>query len=245
MRPETAAAHLAATRLFGELEPAALSGLAERAVERSYKKGQLLVYQGDSGDSVFVLVEGLVKVMVTSEEGEEMVLVTLRPTDTFGELSLVDGGPRSASAEAVEPTRVLIITRPILLELLAEHPSLTDALLRSLGALARRLTEQAADLVFLDIHGRMAKLLLTLAEERGKESAEGIVLDLNLTQADLAAMVGGSRQSVNQTLRSFESPRLPGHRGTHHQIEETSRAPPPGGDVGWLVKPFLRRAVGN
>jgi CRP-like cAMP-binding protein len=105
----------------------------------------------------------------------------------------------------VEPTRVLIITRPILLELLAAHPSLTDALLRSLGALARRLTEQAADLVFLDIHGRMAKLLLTLAEERGKDSGDGIVLDLNLTQADLAAMVGGSRQSVNQTLRSFES----------------------------------------
>jgi CRP/FNR family transcriptional regulator, cyclic AMP receptor protein len=205
MNPETFASHLAATRLFGELDPAALSSLAERAVERSYKKGQLLVYQGDSGDSVFVIVEGLVKVMVTSEEGEEMVLVTLRPSDTFGELSLVDGGPRSASAEAVEATRVLIITRAILLELLEKHPSLTDSLLRSLGSLARRLTEQAADLVFLDIHGRMAKLLASMADQRGKQTEEGIVLDLNLTQADLAAMVGGSRQSVNQTLRSFES----------------------------------------
>jgi CRP/FNR family cyclic AMP-dependent transcriptional regulator len=205
VKEETVAAHLAATRLFGELDPAALSSLAERAVERSYKKGQLLVYQGDSGDSLFVMVEGLVKVMVTSEEGEEMVLVTLRPSDTFGELSLVDGGPRSASAEAVEPTRVLIITRAILLELLGEHPSLTDSLLRSLGSLARRLTEQAADLVFLDIHGRMAKLLLSMADQRGKQTEGGVVLDLNLTQADLAAMVGGSRQSVNQTLRSFES----------------------------------------
>jgi CRP/FNR family transcriptional regulator, cyclic AMP receptor protein len=202
---DVVASHLAATRLFGHLDTDALTSLAERAVERSYKKGQLLVYQGDTGDSVFVVVEGLVKVMVTSEEGEEMVLVTLRPSDTFGELSLVDGGPRSASAEAVEPTRVLIITRPILLELLEKHPSLTDSLLRSLGSLARRLTEQAADLVFLDIHGRMAKLLLTMAEDRGKETADGIALDLNLTQADLAAMVGGSRQSVNQTLRSFES----------------------------------------
>jgi CRP/FNR family cyclic AMP-dependent transcriptional regulator len=205
MRLEEVAAHLSATRLFGDLDAAALKGLAERAVERSYKKGQLLVYQGDAGDSVFVVVEGLVKVMVTSEEGEEMVLVTLRPFDTFGELSLVDGGPRSASAEAAEPTRVLVITRPVLLELLEEHPSLMDALLRSLGSLVRRLTEQAADLVFLDIHGRMAKLLLTLATERGEETSDGILLDLNLTQADLAAMVGGSRQSVNQTLRSFES----------------------------------------
>ncbi|MEA2485308.1 MAG: family transcriptional regulator, cyclic receptor protein [Actinomycetota bacterium] len=205
MKVETIATHLAATRLFGELDPAALSSLAERAVERTYKKGQLLVYQGDSGDSLFVIIEGLVKVMVTSEEGEEMVLVTLRPSDTFGELSLVDGGPRSASAEAVEPTRVLIITRAILLELLGDHPSLTDSLLRSLGSLARRLTEQAADLVFLDIHGRMAKLLLSMADQRGKQTESGVVLDLNLTQADLAAMVGGSRQSVNQTLRSFES----------------------------------------
>ena len=205
MKPETVASHLGGTRLFGELDPAALASLAERAVERSYKKGQLLVYQGDSGDSVFVIVEGLVKVMVTSEEGEEMVLVTLRPNDTFGELSLVDGGPRSASAEAIEPTRVLIITRPILLELLGQHPSLTDTLLRELGSLARRLTEQAADLVFLDIHGRMAKLLLTMADDRGEQAGDTIVLDLNLTQADLAAMVGGSRQSVNQTLRSFES----------------------------------------
>ena len=174
-------------------------------MERSYKKGQLLVYEGDAGDSVFVVIQGLVKVMVSSEEGEEMVLVTLRPFDTFGELSLVDGGPRSASAEAVEATRVLVITRSILLELLEQHPTLTDALLRSLGSLVRRLTEQTADLVFLDIHGRMAKLLLTLAAERGEETADGILLDLNLTQADLAAMVGGSRQSVNQTLRSFES----------------------------------------
>jgi CRP-like cAMP-binding protein len=205
VKPGEASSLLARTRLFGGLDPAALSSLGERAIERTYKKGQLLVYQGDPGDSVFVVESGLIKVMVTSEEGEEMVLVTLRPYDTLGELSLVDGGPRSASAEALEPTRVLVITRAVLLELLERHPSLMDALLRSLGSLVRRLTEQAADLVFLDIHERMAKLLLTLADERGEKAGAEILLDLNLTQADLAAMVGGSRQSVNQTLRSFES----------------------------------------
>ena len=205
MRTEEATSLLASTRLFGGLDAAALSSLAERAVERSYKKGQLLVYEGDPGDSVFVVASGLIKVMVTSEEGEEMVLVTLRPADTFGELSLVDGGPRSASAEALERAEVLVITRPVLLELLKQHPSLTEALLRSLGGLVRRLTEQAADLVFLDIHGRMAKLLLTMAQQRDAGPEADVVLDLNLTQADLAAMVGGSRQSVNQTLRSFES----------------------------------------
>jgi CRP/FNR family cyclic AMP-dependent transcriptional regulator len=205
LNTEEAAVLLSATRLFGELEREALLGLAARAVQRVYKKGQLIVYQGEPGDSVFVVVEGLVKVMVGSEGGEEMVLVTLRPRDTFGELSLVDGGPRSASAEAIETTKVLVITRSVLLEMLGEYPSLTDALLRSLGFLVRRLTEQAADLVFLDIHGRLAKLLLALAEERGEHTGDGIVLDLQMTQTDLAAMVGGSRQSVNQTLHSFES----------------------------------------
>jgi CRP/FNR family transcriptional regulator, cyclic AMP receptor protein len=205
MTPHEVAGVLGASRLFSGLDPDALDSLAARTVERTYKKGQLLFYEGDPGDSVFVVESGLVKVMVTSEEGEEMVLVTLRPPDTFGELSLVDGGSRSASAEALESTRVLVITRSVLLSLLESHPSVTDALLRSLGSLVRRLTEQAADLVFLDIHGRMAKLLLTLAEERGNHDGGEILLDLNLTQADLAAMVGGSRQSVNQTLHSFES----------------------------------------
>ncbi len=205
MNTEEAASLLSATRLFGDLERDALLGLAARAVDRLYRKGQLIVYQGEPGDSVFVVVEGLVKVVVSSEEGEEMVLVTLRPPDTFGELSLVDGGPRSASAEAIEATRVLVITRSVLLEMLEQSPSLTEALLRSLGFLVRRLTEQAADLVFLDIHGRLAKLLLALAEERGERTEDGIMLDLHLTQTDLAAMVGGSRQSVNQTLHSFES----------------------------------------
>ncbi|MDP9225523.1 MAG: Crp/Fnr family transcriptional regulator [Actinomycetota bacterium] len=205
MNTEEAASLLSATRLFGNLERDALLGLAARAVDRLYRRGQLIIYQGEPGDSVFVIVEGLVKVVVSSEEGEEMVLVTLRPPDTFGELSLVDGGPRSASAEAIQPTRVLVITRSVLLEMLEQSPSLTEALLRSLGFLVRRLTEQAADLVFLDIHGRLAKLLLALAEERGEHTAHGIVLDLHLTQTDLAAMVGGSRQSVNQTLHSFES----------------------------------------
>jgi CRP-like cAMP-binding protein len=85
-----------------------------------------------------------------------------------------------------------------------EHPSLSDALLRSLGGIVRRLTEQASDLVFLDLHGRVAKILLALAEERGERHGDEMHLDLHMTQSDLAGMVGGSRQSVNQILRNFE-----------------------------------------
>jgi CRP/FNR family cyclic AMP-dependent transcriptional regulator len=202
MKLQRSASILGATELFAELDIEILNRVGERALERRFRRGQLIFGEGDPGDSLFVVVDGLVKVFVTSDEGEEMVLITLRTGDTFGELALIDGRARSASAQAVEPTVALVVTRDVLLELMREHPALSESLLGSLGALVRRLTEQAADLVFLDLHGRVAKLLVHFAAERGRE--EEAVLDLHLTQSDLAAMVGGSRQSVNQILRAFE-----------------------------------------
>lgn len=144
------------------------------------------------------------KVYRTSSDGDEMLLVTLGPSSVFGGLPMVDGGLRSASAAALEATTVLTVTRSALLEALRGSPELADSLLGSLGSVVRRLTDQAADLVFLALHGRVAKLLLSLAEERGTSEADGRTLDLHLTQSDLANMVGGSRQSVNQVLNSFE-----------------------------------------
>ena len=204
MDVDQAAKLLAGTEIFGELDEAALKKLGERANQRSYDKGQLIFHQGDLAGSLFVMKEGLVKVFVTSEAGDEMVFVTLRPPDTFGELALLDGRERSASAEAVEPTTVIELDRAMFLELLDTTPHMTESLLQSMGRVLRRLSEQASDLVFLDLHGRVAKLLVTMADERGVEHDEGLVLDLQLTQSDLARMVGGSRQSVNQILRSFE-----------------------------------------
>jgi CRP/FNR family cyclic AMP-dependent transcriptional regulator len=203
VRTDAAVELLRRTRLFTGLDEPTLRVLAERSVERSFRRHSRLFFQGDPGDGLFVVASGLVKVVVTSEEGEEMVLVTLGPGEALGELAVVDGGPRSASAEALEPTSALLITRPVLLELAARDPTLTEALLRALGGLLRRLTEQASDLVFLDLPGRMAKLLAGLAAERGSATPEGIELDANLTQTDLAGMVGASRQSVNQILQGF------------------------------------------
>jgi CRP/FNR family cyclic AMP-dependent transcriptional regulator len=202
MRLERASSVLGAAELFANLEPEILKVLGERALERRFRRGQLIFGEGDPGDSLFVVVEGLVKVYVTSDEGEEMVLITLRAGDTFGELALIDGQPRSASAQALEETTTLMVTREVVLELMRAHPTLAESLLASLGALVRRLTEQAADLVFLDLHGRVAKLLVHFAAEQGQEGEA--ILDLHLTQSDLAAMVGGSRQSVNQILGAFE-----------------------------------------
>lgn len=204
MNVDHAAKLLAETQIFEDLDDASLRKLGERATQRTYDKGQLIFHQGDIAGSLFVMREGLVKVFVTSEAGDEMVFVTLRPPDTFGELALLDGLERSASAEAVEPTTVVELDRSTFLELLTSNPHMTEALLQSMGRVLRRLTEQASDLVFLDLHGRVAKLLLNIADRRGVALTTGQELDLQLTQSDLARMVGGSRQSVNQILRSFE-----------------------------------------
>lgn len=195
---------LSRTELFGSLPGDALDHVARLTVPRRYERGRFVFLQGQAGDALYVVAEGLVKVFVVSEEGDEMVLTTLRPPEVFGELSLIDGGPRSAGAQATEDTTLLHVGRDAMLELLREHPALCDRLLAYLGGMIRRLTDQAADLVFLDLNGRVAKLLVALAAERGEREGDAVVLDLRLTQSDLAAMVGGSRQSVNQILRSFE-----------------------------------------
>lgn len=204
MRAEKATKALKETRLFRDISDDALEKLAQRVTIRTYRKGQLVCYEGDPASSLFVLLDGLVKVFVTSDEGESMLLVTLRPPDVFGELALIDSQPRSASAEALKDTQLLELGRQPFLEVLHSDPASVDGLLVTLGGLIRRLTEQASDLVFLDLHGRVAKLLLSVAEERGVQVDEELELDLDLTQGELASMVGGSRQSVNQVLKFFE-----------------------------------------
>lgn len=191
---------LAGTELFGGLAPGALDRLAAGSSRRTYRRGQYLCYQGDPGDCLFVIASGLVKVVLSNEQGDEIVLATLGPQESLGELAVLDGAPRSASVVAAEPTSVVMLTRVALLEAIGTHPAVLDALLRSLGGLIRRLTEQAGDLVFLDLGGRVAKLLLRLAEAHGT-GPDDVVLDLRLSQSDLAAMVGASRPAVNRALQ--------------------------------------------
>lgn len=195
---------LAGTGLFSSLPQKDLVSVAGSCAQRTYCKGQYLCHQGDQGDCLFVVAAGRVKVTITSERGDEMVLATLGKHEVIGELATLDGGPRSASVVTVVPTTVLTLSRPVLLRLMSTHPAVLNALLVSLGAMVRRLTEQAGDLVFLDLGARIAKLLLRLAEENGTPGHR-VVLDLGLTQSDLANMVGGSRPAVNRVLHMLSS----------------------------------------
>lgn len=190
------AAVLASTAVFSALDPQALDRLAAAAVVRRYRRGEYLFHVGDPGDSLLVVAEGLVKVTISSPDGSDVVLAAMGPGESLGELAVLDGAPRSASVVAAEATTVFVLGRRELLGTMAAHPAVLDAVLVNLGALVRRLTETTADLVFLDLGGRLAKTLLRLA---GTQQA----IDAGLTQSDIAAMVGGSRPAVNKALQTL------------------------------------------
>ena len=195
------AALLASTQLFAGVDADTLRRVADSCTSRTFGRGQYLWYEGDEGERLVVVASGLLKVVVTSDRGDEIVLSTAGPGHTLGELALLDGGPRSASVVAVEQTSVLLLGRATVLDLMSHHPTVLDAVLRSLGALVRRLTEQTGDLVFLDLGGRLAKVLLRLAADRPAGRDGRVVLDRALSQSDLAAMVGATRPAVNRVLQ--------------------------------------------
>jgi CRP-like cAMP-binding protein len=191
---------LTGVEMFASLEPEVRQRVIATAVPRTYRRGQLLFVENDPGDSLIILRRGAVAVFRTAPTGERAVLAVVRPPDTIGEVSLLDGSARSLSAEAIEDCSALALSRAAFLELVHANPRILDAVMRSLGVLIRRLTEQTADHVFLDLPGRVAKTLVRLA---GDNQAPMVTIELN--QSQLAEMAGGSRQSVNQAIGSFAS----------------------------------------
>jgi CRP/FNR family cyclic AMP-dependent transcriptional regulator len=190
--------------LFSGLGPEPLRAIAQTLRRRRFRRGEVLFHEGDPGDSLFIVASGAVKVVVPSEEGGEAILATLQRGDFLGELALLDGAPRSASAIALEATETLALPRERFNALVASEPVIRDALLSSLAGELRRLTAHVAELHFLDLTGRLAARLARLAEEHGTREADGSIrLDAPLTQSDLAAMIGATRQSVNKLLGEF------------------------------------------
>jgi CRP/FNR family cyclic AMP-dependent transcriptional regulator len=200
--PRQIAALLAKTDLFGVLEQAVLEQLAIRTRVRTVDRGQTIFVQDEPGDRMFVLAEGAIKLVVRSAQGEVVELARRWPPAAFGEVALLDGGPRSASAEAVERSTLVVVTRDDLIRLLRSDSHVVDAMLKALGAMVRHADRLVTDLVFLDLPGRVARRLLELAA--AQEGGSQGLRTRRLTQTELANMVGGSRQSVNLALHTLE-----------------------------------------
>lgn len=188
---------LARVELLSSLELPILDRLTAGVRDRSWQPGELIVQQGAPGESLIVLLEGAATVYRETSDGSRAALAHLQAPTTLGEVTLFDGAPRTASVEAVQRCSGLELLREDLLALVQGDPEFLDALLQSLGRLVRRLSEQAADQLLLDLPGRIAKALVALTPS---PPAPPVV---TLSQARIAELAGGSRQSLNQVLRRF------------------------------------------
>ena len=195
-----AIARLRVCPLFAACPDEVLGELSRSIRPRRFGRNEVLFIQGDPGDALHIINTGSVKIFLPSAEGEEAIIATLRAGDFFGELALLDGEPRSASATAIEATETLTLPRVAFRELLDRHPSLRDAVFASITGQLRRLTRHVEELHFLDLAGRLAARLARLARESAPMQSGPISLDWPYTQTDLAAMIGGTRQSVNRLL---------------------------------------------
>jgi CRP-like cAMP-binding protein len=189
--------------LFAHVDDARLDALARSLRRRRFRRNEVIFHQGDLGDSLQILASGAVKIILPSAEGEEAIIATLRPGDFFGELALLDGAPRSATATASEASETLSLPREAFLLMLGQDPQLTLALLSGLATELRRLTGHVGELHFLDLAGRLATRLVRLAREDDPQATGRVELDWPYTQSDLAAMIGATRQSVNKLLSTL------------------------------------------
>jgi len=189
--------------LFRELDDEAASALRATMVEVRLGRGDVLFREGDTGDRVYVVIEGKVKLGRTSSDGRENLLAILGPGQMFGELSLFDPGPRSATVTAVTDTELLSLANEDMLTWLTGRPEVARGLLLQLGQRLRRSNDTLADLVFSDVPGRVAKALLDLSTRFGVPSEEGVRVVHDLTQEELAQLVGASRETVNKALADF------------------------------------------
>jgi len=189
--------------LFTALDDAAAASLRASMDTVKIAKGSILFKEGDDGEHLYVIVEGKIKLGTSSGDGRENLLSILGPGEMFGELSLFDPGPRTSSATAVTDAKVLSLSHGKVIPWLKQNPDVALQLLARLAQRLRRTNEAVGDLVFSDVPGRVAKALIDLGDRFGKTSAEGLLVNHDLTQEELAQLVGASRETVNKALADF------------------------------------------
>jgi CRP-like cAMP-binding protein len=189
--------------LFAALDEEAAAALRASMEELPVNRGQALFEEGDPGDRLYVVSEGKIKLGQRSSDGRETLLAILGPGEMFGELSLFDPGPRTATATAVTDVMLLALSHADLRPWLTGRPEVALSLLRQVAQRLRRTNEVLADLVFSDVPGRVAKALLDLARRFGLPSDNGVHVTHDLTQEELAQLVGASRETVNKALADF------------------------------------------
>jgi CRP/FNR family transcriptional regulator, cyclic AMP receptor protein len=184
--------------LFGQLAPPDLDRVAEIARERAYPRNSVILFEDDPGDALYVVAQGQVKVVLIGEDGREVILSVMGEGEFFGEMALIDDEPRSAHVIAMEDSGLLVIRREDFQDLLKQTPGIGLVLLREFSRRLRRADEKVGSLVLLDVNGRVAQLLLELADEAGSDR-----ITRRLTHHTIAQMIGSSRETVSRTMREL------------------------------------------
>ena len=189
--------------LFRGLTSPALERIAELAGQRSFRAGEIVFSQGDPGDALYAVVTGKIRISAGAADGREIFLNIMEPGDTFGEIALLDGGTRTASATATVPSELVSIRRDHFLGLLEREPRVALELLRLCGERLRWTSGLVEDAALLNASARLAKRLLSLGQLHGEHTGNGVVL--RISQEDLASFLGVSRQVVNQYLQDWKA----------------------------------------
>jgi len=180
------------------LSQAELKAIAAHGAPRAYPKNAVVVSEGDTTDSLYVILEGRVKIYASDEDGHEIVFGTQGPGEYFGEMVL-DEGPRSASVIALEKSRFIVVPKQQLREFIADNPDFALNMMKKLITRVRALTASVKSLALMDVYGRVAQLLVQLAEQRD----DTLVIHERLTQQDLASRVGASREMVGRVIKDL------------------------------------------
>ncbi len=199
--------NLARVPLFADLDDESLRELSAVARKRVFRQGEVIFHRDDPGQVLYIVKEGKVKIALTSPDGQEVSLTVFGAGECFCELSILDGEPRSADAVALERVELYALQRQDFVNVVMNHPKIAVQVMKVISQRLRQADNQIEDLLFLDVYGRVAKKLLELSETHGVPTAQGVRIELRLTQQELASMVGASRESVNKVMGYFTDKR--------------------------------------
>src|ERR1700710_684845 len=189
--------------LFQGVDPESVEALADEFEIIDAPRGTTLFTEGEPGESLYIVLSGKVKLGRRSSDGRENLVAVMGPADQFGELSLFDPGPRTATAVAVTDAQLARLPKDALHQWITERPKLGLQMLRAVARRLRRTNTMLADLIFVDVPGRVAKQLLQLAQRFGSVDGGQLRVTHDLTQEELAQLVGASRETVNKALADF------------------------------------------
>ncbi len=222
--PGTVATFLGSTHLFADLEADELEAVAVICRKRPVPKGSILFYEEDPGNACYVVTQGKIKIVINSGDGREHILGILGPHDLLGEMSLIDGKPRSASAVAVEDSEVLTLPRDEFGKLLRQVPDIVYKLLVVLSRRLRATDAHVESLAFLSAPGRVARLMLHLADESGERSPEGKPrFTTRMTRQEMANITGTSRETFTRIMTEYQERLLLSVDRQHFVIENPSK----------------------